>query len=305
MAKQRRELVTHTFQGPRFDDHGLDIDVLPELVNYKLLLVETAKELWRRRHPDRERLPKNFEDSLVLRFYEVQAGSTAIPLVREMEDQPGLWQTPDELDEAVGLIADAIDAAGNDRPLPEALPKSTMPLFANYGKTLRADESILQKPFGRSAAVRYTPEIRDRIARWTQADYEDVVNLFGEVRAADVDGCNFTLRLDGATKLAGKFKPEQEQLFTDALREHESRRLRIRGRAEFSAADGKPKRILSVETVDPCLRGQEDFDPSARPIWEALAEVSAAVPDAEWQALPADLSKNTDHYIYGARREGA
>ena len=66
MSKVQRQLVLHTFKGKRFDDHGLDLDVLPDLFAFKQLLVETAKALWRRAHPDRERLPKNFEDRLKL-----------------------------------------------------------------------------------------------------------------------------------------------------------------------------------------------------------------------------------------------
>jgi hypothetical protein len=43
--------------------------------------------------------------------------------------------------------------------------------------------------------------------------------------------------------------------------------------------------------------------PSARqerkPIWEVFQEISAAVPDEVWDALPTDLSEQHDHYIYG------
>ena len=53
MAKRKKELTALTFIGPRFDDHGLDIDILPELIAYKKLLVDTAKELWRQKNPDR------------------------------------------------------------------------------------------------------------------------------------------------------------------------------------------------------------------------------------------------------------
>jgi len=34
MTKMKRQLVTHTFKGKRFEDHGLDLDVLPELYAY-------------------------------------------------------------------------------------------------------------------------------------------------------------------------------------------------------------------------------------------------------------------------------
>src|SRR3990172_10310185 len=102
MTKTRRELVVHTFKGGSFDDHGVDLDALPDLLAYKTLLVETAKELWRRKNPDRQRLPKNFEDSLSLKFYEIKAGSAAIPLMREIEisDQISLLDSEeDELDQ--------------------------------------------------------------------------------------------------------------------------------------------------------------------------------------------------------------
>jgi hypothetical protein len=52
MALAKYELVVHKFAGGRFDDHGLDVDVLPDLVAYKNILIETAKELWRSKHPN-------------------------------------------------------------------------------------------------------------------------------------------------------------------------------------------------------------------------------------------------------------
>ena len=141
MLKKQYKLVTHTFRGDRFDDHGLDVDVLPELIAYKTILVETAKELWRRNHPDRQRLPKNFEDSLSLKFYEIIPGSAAVPLMREIELQEGLLPfepLPDELDEAVVLVSDSIESVSKDKPLPQTFPKNIIPLFSEYGKIGRA-----------------------------------------------------------------------------------------------------------------------------------------------------------------------
>ena len=157
--KVQKKLVTHTFKGKRFEDHGLDLDVLPDLYAYKQLLVETAKELWRRNHPDRLRLPKNFEDSLCLKFYQIGEGSAAVPIFREVETtgQPEFWQLdqPDELDEAVSIVAEAIQAADADQPLPEKLPRNIIPLFDSYGRTLLEDESFEQKPFGSAHSASY------------------------------------------------------------------------------------------------------------------------------------------------------
>ena len=60
MKKSHRHLVNHTFHGHRFDDGGVDLDVMPDLHRYKTILVEVAKELWRCNHPERKNLPKNF-----------------------------------------------------------------------------------------------------------------------------------------------------------------------------------------------------------------------------------------------------
>jgi Arc/MetJ-type ribon-helix-helix transcriptional regulator len=36
-----------------------------------------------------------------------------------------------------------------------------------------------------------------------------------------------------------------------------------------------------------------------KPIWEEILELTAAVPDEEWDKLPVDGAEQHDHYIYG------
>jgi Arc/MetJ-type ribon-helix-helix transcriptional regulator len=36
-----------------------------------------------------------------------------------------------------------------------------------------------------------------------------------------------------------------------------------------------------------------------KPIWEDILEMTADVPDEEWDKLPTDLAEQHDHYIYG------
>lgn len=40
-----------------------------------------------------------------------------------------------------------------------------------------------------------------------------------------------------------------------------------------------------------------------RPIWEIVAEIGRSVPEEEWAKVPADLSVNLDHYLYGAPKK--
>lgn len=301
MAKIKRELVVHIFKGGRFDDNGVDLDVLPDLLSYKTLLVETAKELWRRKHPDRERLPKNFEDSLSLKFYEVKPGSAAIPLVREIEteDQLSFLQSAsDELDEAVNLIAETVDAAALDKKIPDSLPKNVIPLFENYGKTLRGDEWIEQLPAKRNASARYSFVVRERLGRWFHSTYEDSVDIVGTVTMACVSRPRMAITLDDGHEVEAAFRPEDEGVITTALKEHATAKVRVEGRAQFLAG-GQIQRIIQVDRVTLLPTGVVPFDSSARPIWDVFAEIVKEIPAKVLNALPTDTAENHDHYIYG------
>ncbi len=135
-----------------------------------------------------------------------------------------------------------------------------------------------------------------------QNNHKKQIELRGEVRAADLDGRQFSLRLDDGTKIVAKFTTEQEDRITEALRDHTSRRLRLKGRAEV-APTGKIKRIASVEslTVESAVALQPVA--GAKPIWEVALEIGASVPEEEWAKIPTDLSKNLHHYLYGAPKQ--
>lgn len=135
-----------------------------------------------------------------------------------------------------------------------------------------------------------------------QNNHKKHVELRGEVRAADLDGRQFSLRLDDGTKVVAKFTTEQEQTITQALSEHKSRRLRLKGSAEV-ARTGKIKRVASVESL--AVEPAEVTKPvsSAKPIWEVAVEIGASVPDEEWAKVPRDAARNLHHYLYGAPKE--
>ncbi len=55
-----------------------------------------------------------------------------------------------------------------------------------------------------------------------------------------------------------------------------------------------------VEVTVRATNGQEQDD---RPIEDVIAEISAGVPDSEWAKLPADLSDQLDHHVYGTPKQ--
>ena len=304
MLQQHYEIATQRFIGDRFKDHGLDLDVLPELIAYKTLLIETAKTLWRQKNPDRQRLKRNFEDELKLKFYQLGAGSVTVPIHRAFEVEEGTLDfehRPDELDEAVALLNEAIEAASQDKVLPTKLPKNVMPLFKDLGKTLREDEAI--EFSGKSnSRVTYTKMVQSRMLTRIVGEYTDQINILGEVRLASIDGNRFTIRQEDGSKVEGHFDAEQEFLITEALREHNICRLEIHGIGIFDA-NGLLKVIERINEIAIRRLGDQTYDTGARPVWDVIEEVGKSIPEKEWDKLPKDASTNLDRYLYGKEKK--
>ncbi len=294
-------LASLRFDGERFVDHALDVDCVGELTAYKRLVMECAKELWRRAHPDYERLPKGFEEKLTLQFAEVIPGSAVVPLRRVvMHEQPTL-DFDDEFDQAAALIDEAIVAADADELLPSALPRNVIPLFRDFGRSLRDSETLFIQSRHRSTAAPYTAKARLRLADWTEATYEDVVDAIGEVNMANVRGGAFELTVaQGQPPVKGKFTEAQEGEVLNALQSHATTRLHVKGVGEFSQSDRQLRKLLRVDSVAAASTTEVAYVEGAKPIWETLAELGASVPDEVWEKVPTDLAKRLDHYLYSS-----
>ena len=138
-----------------------------------------------------------------------------------------------------------------------------------------------------------------QIGNKKHSNNREYIELRGEVRAADLDSRQFSLRLDDGTRIVAEFTTGQEDTITEALREHTSRWLRLKGTAEV-ARTGRIKRVASVESL--AIEPAETPRPgsSSKPIWEVALEIGASVPEEEWAKVPTDLAKNLHHYLYGA-----
>lgn len=309
MANKIKHLLkTLTFAGGRFEQNKgwLDFGVLSELQVYRKLLVETAKEEWKRRNPGRERLPKGFEENIRLGFHEIREGSCAVPVERivEVEDDAMDMYVPDEFDEAVQIIDLTLTAARDDVPFPDRLPARIIPIFGEWGETLAPNEWILMD--GQNGnGPRFDTAIRERILNTKRDRYEDMVDLVGEVRAAELkarDGGSFLVLLENGDSLPGVFTDEQETRITEALHDHRQVRLRIVGLGEFETS-GQLRRLLRVDRLEERPAGETPFDPDAPPIWETIAEIGKSIPEEEWDKVPTDLATNLDHYLYNEPKE--
>lgn len=294
------ELASLRFHGKRFEGHALDVECTQELIAYRRLILECAKELWRRKNPGRVQLPRGFEDGFRVQFDRIEEGSAVVPLRRVREAAQAVLDLGDEFDEAAALVDAAIAAADRDDLLPERLPANVVPLFAGFGRTLRDDEVLFTRARGATSEAAYTPKARARLADWVGPTYEDKVDLVGEVRMANVGPGTFRLQIaETGAQVEGRFDPTQEALVLDALKNHRSVRLRVIGVAEFSTRDRQIKRLVRIDDVGLASAEARPFDESAPPIWEQLAKIGREAPAGTWDAVPDDLSMRIDEIVYG------
>jgi hypothetical protein len=294
-----KEVACLRFHGEEFRDHALDLTALTELSQFQRLVAETAKELWRAENPERKNLPKRFEDRTRLCLREIRDGSAVAPLEVFLEggEQTDLLETRTEVERAVSLAYDALDALDKGRQFPETFPRNLIPEYAKWGENLKPDHSIEFSSNGKPP-VCVSPQTQERWEVFREQPYEDVVDLTGRVLEVDVHRCRFQLWLDDNNKVDIQFDEQQEEAVTTALKEHRSLRLHVTGRGEFNAS-GKPLRVIEVDRLEARGLEEQEFDPTARPIEDILAELASEVPEEEWDSLPKDLNENLDHYLYG------
>lgn len=295
------ELASLRFDGKRFEHHALDVECTLELIAYRALVLECAKELWRRKNPGRVRLPKRFENGFRLQFDRVEPGSVGIPLRRVRDVPQGeLDLGDDDFDLAAELIDQAISAADRDDLLPEQFPGNVIPLFRDFGRSLLPDEILFTQARTSDCEAPYTAKARVRLADWVSPTYEDVVVVVGEVRMVNLGPGAFKLQIvETGVQVDGRFNAGQEGMVLDALKNHRSVRLRVTGTAEFATGDRQIKRLLQIDEVTLAPNETTGFDESAVPIWEQLATIGKLAPAGTWDSVPNDLSMRIDDVVYG------
>jgi hypothetical protein len=297
-------LVRQRFLGVRFEDHGLDLDVVPELLLFKTLIIEVAKDLWRKKNPGTERLTGNFEDRFQVKMFAIQGGSVTVPFERlyvSPEDSFAMIPSEDEFDEAVDLITQSINAVNGGNRLPSGISRRVLPYFAQLSDHLLADETMIFLAGRSSKESQFSGLTKKLFKNRIAADFEDEVVLRGELRSVNLDNRMFTLRMDDETKVLGKFSDDQEPLVTGALRDHSTSRVEIHGTALFEGSTGDLSRIERVSSLE--ILPVSATSSQRRPIWEVADDIGKTIPEEEWDQLPEDASSNLNHYLYGSGRK--
>jgi hypothetical protein len=231
------------FFGGRFEDHRLYIEVLPEFATLYAVLVEVAKVVFKRRHPDRVRVPKGFETGFGLYLGQPEPGASVVaPLRRSMpvgsSRQLGLLEAQDELEEARDLTF-AYLAGGPDGDV-EGFPMAAASTVVRFGQTLGPEEGIdLTRPGGRQLMER-------------RGERQEHVELVGRVSEVDNADRRFELTLaESDLRLRASYASDEDfEVLHGAQRPDVSRGplIRVEGIAQVDAR-GRPVRLLATENV--------------------------------------------------------
>lgn len=304
MSTGWQRIVDLHFHGDRFEDGSLEVDVLPELTAFKSIVVAVGEALWRRRHPERDRLQKHFRDALQLRFKRVKEGSAVTPLERRCPSrQTSMPFARDEFDEALVLVSAALEAAARGERLPDGFPREALPLFGGWGKTLREDEWIgLFEPEGHSGP-RFDADQRGRLLAFIEPAYDDVADQVGYVLATSVRKERFELyeHLEAKHAIEVPLPEAYENVVLDAARDYENARVRVKGQGSFDAS-GRLLRFQEVTSIT-VFGADESGEIDNAPLWAAMQAISDSVSEARWAELPENATEMLDEHLRrGIRR---
>lgn len=187
------------FDGARFDEHTLPLEVARDLAAYESLVIELAKHLYKEEHPDRVRVLRGFGADFHLHLERVDGGS-AQPLLSVVTagGLPLEAGVGDYFSRARDLISDCIASA--DGQLPDAFPRVLLTFFNRIGRSLRNDESMhLPRAAGEAAVL--TPDRRKNLVLAADKFYEREIELSGTIGEADWEKSTFRLRMGDGSQI--------------------------------------------------------------------------------------------------------
>lgn len=173
-----------TFDGKRFADHTLPVEVLKELELFQRLVEFKAVEKFFVKHPDRKKLPKNFRDKVSLAIAAVEEGSAAASLKPVFKYD---LLSQGELDDAIREAAVLYHANDNTRAEASASPE-LMRVLRNVGSRLRETETMrLSEGKDGPSLFRFGASERQKLIRKISSESERSIRSVAKLLSVEID----------------------------------------------------------------------------------------------------------------------
>lgn len=263
------EFARAIFEGTRFEQHSVPVDVLQEFKTYRDFIVDVARSLYFKDNPHRHRVPKGFIDNFKLGLSDIQPGSADCHLKRVVElfdDEqtilaPAERQTEDYFQRAHELILKVIQCSSVGQDLPEEFPREHVRYFEKFGRSLEDNESLKfnlnpAHEDDESLIVIYNHDIRRDIVNAIEtedATFEKTVEIEGRVTKIDIKPEDHTIITveDRNTNTPCDVILLSEKDFTiahEAMGRSNSTHVFLRGTAQVNAKTERVQTVFEVET---------------------------------------------------------
>lgn len=251
MDKHIEEIYSPRYQGERFSQHRMPLDLLEDLETLQKMTIDMAKYLYLEKN-GKKRIPKNFTHGISFELESLKEGST-IPKIVLIASMTGLFpqQNVEYFKEASKKIIDAIEVAENEENKIFNLPESVLFHFNNLGKKLQDDESIEFKSGSTASKAKFTKESRKRLilASSKEKEYRAEINIKGLIIAVDKSRQSFEIQLMNGDKVKSYYQMMHQDAIMEAFIKMENKqRLIILGNGVFNSSD-KLINIHSIEDI--------------------------------------------------------
>lgn len=259
------------FAGGRFDSHSIPFEVLSDLATYRNLIIKVAKMLFKKRHGNRVRVPKGFEDSFQIGLSQVQGGQSAVAVARRLPTAPPVsdqhpmpFPTYSEFDEAQEYVEDLIRRVSSTGYVPPDFPIELAGQFNPFGQSLQ-DNEYVELSHGVSLPARYDTFIRKKIVLSREKTYENSVNALFTLNGGMHDTGMIHVRDESGASL--DFRPLTESEFETAMTRR-SCLVRLIGSGLYDSEE-KLRRLVDVSVI-------YDDAPPRQPFEDRLDEIATA-----------------------------
>jgi hypothetical protein len=236
--------------GERFEGHTVPLELLKDFSALQEMLVEVAKWEFRKNHPDRERIPRNFADGVDLHLTSVDEGSAKLVICLVFA---GLFPISSNLTYFEQARTDIVDAiASAERGTTPRLPHNLLNYFDRFGRGLRPGESITFERDGGHATL--TPETRNQLLRYAQAkEWTEDAALRARISEVDKARNSFEMELSNGARLKGELSDLYKDVVLEAFdnyKQGHDEYLLIQGVAKKDR-ENHLKNFESIEHVTP------------------------------------------------------
>ena len=244
------EFIAPKFEGGRFNNKSLPLNIASDLFAYEELIEDLAEYLWKKENPNRKSLPPGFTANFDLHIERIEKGSS-VPILSLMSAASLAFDAPiqDFHTKARDIVSEVV--ASTSGAIPEDFPIGLLERFRKIGKSLKKDEFMLLPRAGTSSPAKLDPVRRKALVAAGEKTYRRTVPLEGSVGQIDWDHNSFRLNMSNGVHRqipadAGFFSSLESLEKLGGNRRH---RVTVSAVVLFDSS-GNIKKIIEVKSIE-------------------------------------------------------